>query len=251
MYDWPEVQEANQSLWTVIAERLHAAGIAAPLSLERRREIDSVWRDEGLVLSQTCGLPFSTRLRGQVQLIGTPIYDVPGCEGPCYSSMIVVRSDDSAETLANVERRRFAYNSTDSLSGFLALRAAAKEARIDTDSIDWVETGSHRASIRAVAGNVADLAAIDALCWAFALRYEQEAAASLKVIGSTPLRPGPPLITAIERREDEVRTIRAAIKEALDDPATQAAREVLRIVSLGPFDEWDYGLIAALGRQFA
>lgn len=250
MYDWPEVAEANQALWTAIATRLRAEGIAAPQKLERSRDVDSVWHDEGLILSQTCGLPFSTRLRGLVRLIGTPIYDVPGCDGPNYSSMIVMRGGDSAEALSDARARRFAYNSVDSFSGFLALRAAMREARIDPDFVEWIETGSHRASVSAVAGSLADVAAIDPVCWSFALRYEQEAAERLKVIGTTPLRPGLPLITAIERSDDEVRTIRAAIKEALADPATQGAREVLRIAGLGLLDEWDYSATAALARQF-
>ena len=72
---------------------------AAPPALNRSRTSDAVWRDPGLVLSQTCGFPFSTRLRGMVRLVGTPIYDVLGCDGPFYSSMIVVRTDEPASGL--------------------------------------------------------------------------------------------------------------------------------------------------------
>lgn len=248
MYDWPEIQAANCTLWGSIAERLRVLGIAAPLALDRTRDSESVWRDSGLVLSQTCGFPFSTRLRGLVRLIGTPVYDVPGCEGPYYSSMIVARNADTAEHLADARGRRFAYNTIDSLSGYLVLRAAMKEAGIDPESVEWIETGSHRASVRAVAEDFADVASIDAICWALALRFEPDAAARLKVIGRTPLRPGLPLITAVERRDDEVRSIRTAVKDTFADPATHAARAVLRIAGLGSFDEWDYGMIAALGR---
>ena len=248
MYDWPEVQAANCTLWSAIAGRLRALGIPAPHSLERSRPADAVWRDAGLVLSQTCGFPFSTRLRGMVRLVGTPIYDVPGCSGAYYSSMIVVRNGLSIERLADVAGRRFAYNSADSLSGHLAPRAAMREGRVDPDSCQWSETGSHRLSILADAEEAAEVAAIDAVCWALALRYEPQAAARLKVIETTPFRPGLPFITAVERGDDGVRSLRIAIKEALSDPATRAARKLLHIVGLGALDEWDYGLIAALGR---
>lgn len=248
MYDWPEVEGAHQSLWAAIADRLGALGMAAPATLDKTRASDSIWRDAGLVLSQTCGFPFSTRLRGMVRLVGTPVYDVPGCEGAFYSSMIVVRNSEAAARLADVKTRRYAFNAHDSLSGCLALRAAMIEARLDPDAMEWIETGSHRASVRAVAEDFADVAAIDAVCWSLALRYEPEATARLKVVETTPLRPGLPFITAVERRDDEVRTIRTAIKEALADPATKAARQMLRIVNLGSFDEWDYGPIAKLGR---
>lgn len=248
MYDWPEVQAANCTLWGAIAGRLRVIGIPAPDTLERSRPADAVWRDAGLVLSQTCGFPFSTRLRGMVRLVGTPIYDVPGCEGAYYSSMIVARNEFAGEGLADVAGRRFAYNALDSLSGHLAPRAAMREGRVDPDSCQWIETGSHRLSIRAVAEEVADVAAIDAVCWALALRYEPQAAARLKIIETTPLRPGLPFITAVERGDEDVRLLRTAIKEALSDPASRAARKLLHIVGLGSLDEWDYGLIAALGR---
>ena len=249
MYDWPEIHSAHQSLWAAIAERLRTFGIRAPSSLDQSRAPDSVWRDAGLVLSQTCGFPFSTRLRGIVRLVGTPVYDVPGCEGPYYSSMIVVRSSDAVEHLADLKGKRFAYNSSDSLSGYLALRAAVSDANIDPDAATWIETGAHRASVRAVAEDFADVAAIDAVCWALALRYESEAASRLKVIAKTPLRPGLPFITAIERNESEVRTIQLAIKDVLVDPATKATREALRIAGLGSFNEFDYGPMANLGRE--
>ena len=251
MYDWPEVAWANDALWQAIAARLAATGIAAPPSLDRSRAYDSFWRDPGLVLSQTCGYPFSTRLRGMVRLIGTPIYDVFGWQGPSYSSLIVVRSGEPGERLADVTGRRFAFNTSDSLSGYLALGAAAKEAGLNAEALEWIGTGSHRVSVRAVAAERADVAAIDALCWAFALRYEPEAASRLKIVGQTPLRPAPPLITAIERPDAEVQTIRAAIKDAIADPATGSACQALCLAGLGTLGEWDYMPIAALGRQLA
>jgi ABC-type phosphate/phosphonate transport system substrate-binding protein len=249
MYDWPEVAWANDALWRAVAERLNAAGIAAPETIDRTRSADSVWRDPGLVLSQTCGFPFSTRLRGIVRLVAVPAYHVAGCEGPRFSSMIVTRSTEIAEELRLFAGRRFAYNTADSLSGNLALRVAIKETGIDPAKVEWIETGSHRASVRAVAEGAADIAAIDAVCWGLALRHEAESASALKVIAATPLRPGLPLITAVERSDDEVAAIRAVLKDALADPATKGARAALQIVGMGSFDEWDYIPIAALARQ--
>src|SRR6266540_2865807 len=102
MYDWPEIAWASDALWKAIAVRLNAAGVASPEKLDRWRSSDAIWRDPGLVLSHTCGYPFSTRLRGIVRLVATPIYDVFGCEGAYYSSIIVVRADEPGERLADV-----------------------------------------------------------------------------------------------------------------------------------------------------
>jgi ABC-type phosphate/phosphonate transport system substrate-binding protein len=249
MYDWPEVAWANDELWTAIAERLNATGIAAPSAIDRAREADSVWRDPGLVVSQTCGLPFSTRLRGMVRLVAVPAYAVAGCEGPRFSSMIIARSGEPVEEIGSFAGRRFAYNNADSLSGHVVLRVAMKEAGLNPTKVEWIETGSHRGSIRAVAGEGADIAAIDAVCWALALRHEAESASRLKVIAVTPLRPGLPLVTAVGRSNRDVATIRAALSGALSDPATKRARDALRIVGLGALDEWDYAPIAALARH--
>jgi ABC-type phosphate/phosphonate transport system substrate-binding protein len=250
MYDWPEVAAANDALWSAIAARLRDAGIAAPAGLDRARPPEAVWRDPGLVLSQTCGFPFSTRLRGIVRLVGAPIHDVRGCAGPHYSSLIVARGD-AADDLAAFEGRRFAYNSEDSLSGYRALVAALKGKGIDPARAEWLETGSHRASIRAVAAGAADIAAIDAICWALARRHEPDITRRLKVVAETPLRPALPFITAVERSDAEVATIRAALAAALADPATAEARTALGLVGLGTLNDWDYAPIAFLGRAAA
>jgi ABC-type phosphate/phosphonate transport system substrate-binding protein len=229
MYDWPEVQWAHDALWSAIAERLNARGIAAPAKLDRARPTEEVWRDPGLVLSQTCGWPFATRLRGTVQLVATPVYAVDGCEGPHYSSVIVARRTDRGEHLADFRGRRFGYNADDSLSGKVAFRAAMRKEGLDPAAETWVETGSHRESIRAVAEDRADIAAIDAVCWALARKFEPDAAAPLRIVARTPLRPSLPLIAASGHRAEEIARIRGALGEALEDAETDAARGALSL----------------------
>jgi ABC-type phosphate/phosphonate transport system substrate-binding protein len=85
----------------------------------------------------------------------------------------------------------------------------------------FVETGGHRASIKAVAAGQADLAAIDAVTWELALRHEP-AAASLRVIDTTKPTPGLPYICALGR---DAAPLRAAISAAIDslDTSVRAA----------------------------
>ncbi len=249
MYDWEEVAWAHDVLWDAVSGRLNDAGVAAPASMDRSRSADSVWRDPGLVLSQTCGFPFSTRLRAMVRLVAAPVYAAAGCEGPNYSSMIVTRQAEPADNVGAFAGRRVAYNSADSLSGYLALRGAMKEAGVDLTKVEWIETGSHRASIRAVAVEGADIAAIDSVCWALAQSHEKESVSALKVIAETPLRPGLPFITAVERTDREVATIRAALHDTIVDQATEPARKALHLVGIATLDEWDYLPIAALARR--
>lgn len=245
MYDWPEVRWANDALWNLIGKRLAAAGIAAPEALDRSRSFEEVWLDPGLVLSQTCGYPFSTRLVGKVRLVGTPVYAVEGCDGPYYSSFIVARRGEG-NALPDFRNRRFAKNSDDSLSGYVAFRVAMLEAALDPETAKWVATGGHRASIRAVAGGEADIASIDAVAWALAQDHEAEAVAKLAVVTRTSLRPGLPFLTARNRPPNEVATIRTAIQDALADPASEAPRSALHLADVAIVAEAAYAPLADL-----
>src|SRR5450432_283363 len=111
MYDWPEVQAANDDLWSFLAGKLHAAGFATPSALDRSGDYWEPWRSPHLLMAQTCGYPFATVLRGHVRLIGTPCYGVPGCQGPDYSSVIVANRRSGLNNLKDLKKCTAAINS--------------------------------------------------------------------------------------------------------------------------------------------
>ncbi len=246
MYDWPEVQWAHDALWAAIARRLAALGVKAPSTLDRERPAEEVWLDPGLVLSQTCGWPYSTRLWEKVRIVATPIYEVEGCDGPLYSSIIVTRRHERAKALSDFQGRRFAVNTSDSLSGYVALAAALREAGTDPAGIEWVNTGTHRASVRAVADGLADVAAIDAVCWALAEQLESAAVRRLRILGRTPLRPGLPLITAGSRSDDELTLLQAVLQDGLTSDETREARNALSLSGTAVVANSDYLALLAL-----
>lgn len=249
MYDWPEVHWANDALWAAVATRLRAGGVGAPEKLERARERDGVWTDPGLVLSQTCAWPYITRLIGKVRLVGTPEYDAEGCADSLYSSFLVTRSAEEGDQLAAFRGRRFAVNGRDSLSGFIALLSAMQAEGLAEGDVAWIETGGHRDSIQAVAAGRADVAAIDAVCWALAGRHEAGPVAALRIINRTPLRPGLPLITAGGADDAVVVSIRAAFTDALASEETLPARQALFLAGLDVTDAADYAPLARLAEQ--
>ena len=246
MYDWPEVQWAHDSMWLAIRQRLEARGVAAPKALDRSRDRHQIWTDPGLILSQTCAWPYVTRLMDKVRLVGTPEYDADGCADSLYSSFLVARAAEPGDSLGAFRKRRFAVNGRDSLSGFIALRSAMQAEGLDESDVAWVETGAHRESVRAVAEGRADVAAIDAVCWALAGRHEAGAVAELRVINRTPLRPGLPLITAKGHDEARLRALRSAITDALASEETLSARQALFLAALDITDEADYAPLARL-----
>ncbi len=246
MYDWPEVQWANDALWAAVGERLRANGVAAPAELDRDLDREAIWTSPALLLSQTCAWPFITRLRNTAQLVATPAYDAEGCAGALYSSFLVARAGEGGDSLAAFRGRRFAVNSRDSLSGYVALVSAMRAETLADPDVEWVETGGHRESILAVAEGAADLAAIDAVCWALAGRHEAGVVRRLRIVNRTPLRPGLPLITAGGADASTVHTLRAAIDDALRSEATLPARQALFLAGIEILDEADYAALANL-----
>jgi ABC-type phosphate/phosphonate transport system substrate-binding protein len=193
MYDFPELRWATDAVWAAIAARVPGA----PAALERSREIDDVWTDPDLLLAQTCGYPLMTSLAGRVRLLATPRYRAEGCDGPNYRSAVIVRAGDPAATLADLRGRRCAVNGTGSNSGMNVLRAAIAPLATNGRFFDQVAiTGSHEASIEAVAQNIADIAAIDCITWAQLQRLRPDSVAGLRVLDWTEASPGLPLITS-------------------------------------------------------
>ena len=196
MYDWPEQQPFNDQFWELLKTQLHQSGIGGlPASLSRGEPMGE-WLHPQTLLSQTCGYPLVHILKDQVQLIGTPGYAVPLCRNGYYASAVLVRRDDSSTHVSQYRHRRIAINSQHSQSGCHALLNAFHAEKMLSDGqfeSTPLETGSHRASIRAVAEQSADLCAVDPLSWDLAKRYEPSAE-SLHTIGTTPYTPSLPLV---------------------------------------------------------
>ncbi len=247
MYDWPKVRLANDVLWRRLAAGLRTRGLDAPEQLERNRPDTEIWRDPGLLIAQTCGYPFVAGLLDHLRLVATPCYGVAGCEGACYSSHIIVRCDEEATSLAGMAGRNAAINGINSQSGFAALQAAVSaEAGPTPYFASAIISGSHFGSMRAVAAGEADIAAIDAVCWALAQRDCPQVASHLKSIATTPLTPGLPFVTAIARPDIETVQIRDALAECFADPQTEAARRALFLTGFEILGIQDY--LAAFSR---
>ena len=230
MYDLPELAQANDALWSAIAQRLQARGVEAPVELTRDRPLDELWLDPELLMAQTCGYPLVTRLAGRVCLLATPSYQAEGCSGPLHRSAIVVRRDDPATSLADLFNRRCVINSPDSNTGMNLLRAAvAPFAQRGRFFGDVSVSGAHSASAEAVARDEADVAAIDAVTWAHLRRFRPGVTDALRVLAWTAASPGLPLISARTTSRTILRTLRRVLFEVAADPALREARAELRL----------------------
>ena len=218
MYDRPENAAAHDALWSLIRDGLRARGVAAPEALDRTTGLWDAWLDPDLVLGQVCNLPWRSRLRGRLRLVGASDYGLPGAPPGHYYSVFVVRRGDDPDPEAHLGRR-FAYNEGLSHSGWGApqIWAAERGSRFSAT----LATGAHRESARAVAEGRADIAAIDAVTWRMLERWEPFVT-GLSVIGRTGTAPGQSFATAAADPAPHLEAVTEAV--AALDPAS---REVL------------------------
>jgi len=227
MYDLPELRPHTDALWAALARALEARGVrGVPRALCRDRALPSVWLGEDLLLSQTCGYPLVRALAGRVELVATPRYAVPLCEGAWYRSRVVVPRGARAASLAELAGSICAVNEPDSHSGMNALRAMVAPLAGGAPffrRVVW--TGAHLASLELVARGEADVAAIDCVSFALFERARHDLVAEVREIDVTPPCPGLPIIT--RAGSGEVGAMREALADVAADPALAATRAAL------------------------
>jgi ABC-type phosphate/phosphonate transport system substrate-binding protein len=193
-------------------------------------DMHTLWVHPQLLFAQTCWGPMELGVERHVRLIGQPSYDAfEGGDGELYSSAIVMRkSDRPAATqpildgrpsipLGLISGKRLAYNSLDSMSGIIALTRdlTAMGAGLDIFP-ERIETGSHRASVVAVAEDRADVCAIDCRSWAMVKRFKD--VSGVEVVGWTGKRKGLPFITALGTPDDAAIKLTAVVGRARGIP---------------------------------
>lgn len=248
MYANPEpVAAATAKLWQYLRDRLRAEGLSDVPEALLPLPYDEAWLRPDLLLAQTCGFPFVSRLRGRVRLVATPVYRYPGCDGPDMCSFLIVRSDSTATALIDLKGARAAINQPDSNSGANLFRAMvaplAEGGRFFGASL---QTGSHAASIDAVREGAADIAAIDCVTYANILRFDPRRLAGIRVLGETMKGPGLPLITRLSAPDAEVALLRQVLNAAVADPALETVRDQLGLVGFARLEDADYAPLAAL-----
>ncbi len=246
MYDWPEVAWANDAVWRFVRQHLVTHGVDAPADLIRDHPYYAPWRFPNLLLAQTCGYPYATELRSLVQLVATPGYAVDGCAGGNYCSMVIAGRATGICSLADLGQATAAINSEHSQSGHWALRAAIACSPGAVPPQRALLSGGHRESLAMVAAGKADIAAMDAVCWALAQRHEPDAVAKLRIIARAPMAPGLPLITAASTPPSALAALRSGLQAALLQPNLAEARTALFLSSIEVLPNGAYGRILEL-----
>ena len=214
MYDFPEAAGANDRLWHSIRTELAREGIEAPAKLQREANRYDVWRNEDLLLSQTCGLPFRQKLHKLLTLVGTPDCGLEACEPGYYRSVFLASNACLKSCFNEFDGARLAFNGDDSQSGWAAPMQEAVANAIGFSEL--LETGSHEASAYAVFRGNAEIAALDASSWSLLLMLKPWAK-HLKTVGFSRPTPGLPFVTGFPELADVLfHAVRAAVSSIGD-----------------------------------
>jgi ABC-type phosphate/phosphonate transport system substrate-binding protein len=241
MYAVRGAHDHADTLWRCLRDSLRGSGIEAPEQVSTISPRIDGWLHPDLVLGQTCGLPYVTRLCDLTDLIGTPDYGVEGCAPGFYHSTLVVSAADKRRQLSEFFGGTFALNGRDSQSGYGAMmHAAAPFAREGRFFGRAIHSRSHDASMRLVAKGHADIAAIDSVTWRMSRKFDS-VTEELRSIGTTQPTPGLPFIAAKGRWDgrllDAVRAGVAGLPEA--------TRQAFGLRDVLPFRRADYVVIKA------
>lgn len=196
MYDRPETAAAHDRLCQLFVQ---AYG-DGPSRRSQPEDLWALWQSPDLLLSQTCGFPFRTRLRGKVALVGAPDHGLPELPAGHYCSVIVVRKShvaaEAEDPIVALEDAPMAYNEPLSQSGWAApwQHFATAGCRIGPR----LQSGAHRRSAQMVAEGDADFAALDVISWSLMQRHDAFAD-DLVAVARTAPTPALPYITASYR----------------------------------------------------
>ena len=193
-------------------------------------DLTAFWLRDDVLLSQTCGYPLVHALAGRVRLVAAPDFDVPGCAGGEYRSVLVAGAHVDARSIEACRGLRAVYNDDDSNSGMNLLRHTIAPFARDGRFFSSVgKSGAHLASLRALAvEHSADVAAIDCATFAFAQAQLSELVAGVRVLGTTAAASALPFIASRRAPDDAPEALFRALAGALAEDATLAARLRLR-----------------------
>ncbi len=243
MYVFPELMTATADWWSGLRRHFRQAGLPEmPAAIGEPADLYAHWLQPDLLFTQTCGYPLTHELAGRVQLVATPCYSAPGCEGANYRSVVVVRAADGIGQAADLRGKRVAFNSRDSQSGYNTLRnfiaPLAQDGRFFGAQL---ETGGHRRSLAAVRRGDADVASLDCVSFALIAAVAPQEVAGIQVLGMTEPAPNLPFITALGTKPDVVARLRDGLREAMEDPHLASARSALLIagVEVLPLEAYD------------
>jgi ABC-type phosphate/phosphonate transport system substrate-binding protein len=241
MYNIPEMHPAFAAFWTTLrdeANRRGVHGLPAGLRYDLPAVPDKI--DTDVIFTQVCGFPLLTRLRGQARILLTPVYDLPGCDGPMHTAFFIVRHDSPIRSIPDLRGKTIGINSLMSNTGMNLPRATIAPLAGGRPFFGKrVLTGSHTASIEQVADGRVEVAAIDCVTDAVFRRHRPDLMRRVRVLAETVQSPSLPFVAAAAMAPETAESLRDALRALVGSPAAAG----LSIRGFEALDENDYRLV--------
>jgi ABC-type phosphate/phosphonate transport system substrate-binding protein len=247
-YDLREIRWATDRFWGCVSEHLRAQGVDdVPAAPERGLSCFEQWTRPELLFSQACGYDVRLAYAEHLQLVATPCYAAPGCEGPTYSSFVVVHADAGYREPLDLRGARCVINTPTSHSGMNILRSLVAPLHQDGRFFSSVlVSGAHSASLGHIVDGTADVAAVDCVTYELLRRHRPAALASTRVLARTERVAAPPFVTRRATPPETVAALRRALAAALADPGCEEARRAMLLEGAEPLTLESYRRIAEL-----
>lgn len=200
MYDFPEVHTSTTEILLALVEGFDAIGLRAHTEAPNasvHSDLMRHWLGAGMLLSQSCGLPFIEELHTSVNVVGTPLWTDVSDERGRYRTVIVVPESLGVTSIDQAGGLRPVVSNTQSLSGWCSLGVAL--ANVTNDSVvatPYVQSGGHAASLQMLQDNEADIVSIDSATFRLLSRHRPALVENVRVIGHGPLVPATPIVVS-------------------------------------------------------
>jgi ABC-type phosphate/phosphonate transport system substrate-binding protein len=247
-YDLREVRSATNALWRELARQFRMAGLShVPQRLNRNVAYERQWTTSDFFFGQACGYDVRMAYADHLQVVATPCYNAPGCEGSNYSSFVVVRADSPFEFIEQLRGTRCVINTPTSHSGMNVLRALVAPLHCDGRFFSEVQmSGSHERSLRMIQRSEVDVAAIDCVTYGLLAAYRCREIQGTRVLHRTALAASPPYVTGSSTSAETLAVIRQAVLRAMAHPSLAAVKSKLLISGIEVLPDEAYGSIESL-----
>ena len=251
MYDFPEVHTSTMEIVDALVTALSTIGLSAHTEVPNasvHSDLMRHWLGAGMLLSQTCGLPFIEELHTSVNVVGTPLWTDVSDDRGRYRTVIVVPESLGITSIDQAVGLRAVVNNTQSLSGWCSLGIALANATNDSAvATPYVQSGGHAASLQMLQDGDADIASIDSATYRLLSRHRPALVENVRVIGYGPAVPATPIIVSKSSTVDADELYRV-VSEVFGRSELQAALGNIGICGFVRLANSDYDSVMDLAK---
>jgi phosphonate transport system substrate-binding protein len=202
-------------------------------------EINEMLKNRQLEAAFVCSGPY---VDGHAQF-GLELLAAPQAYGATvYHSYIIVPKGSAARSFADLRGKRFAFTDPLSNTGKLVPTYLLAKMQETPESFfkEFIFTKAHDKSIKAVAQEVVDAAAVDSLIWEYLNATNPEFTARTRILEKSPPYAIPPIAVPRDLAPGLKEKLRAAVLNAHTDPQGREILRKMRIDRFVPIDDAAY-----------